>query len=108
MASEHALGWGAAGSANTIVESWCFSVAAVFVTTLSLITLNYVAWRIWVSARARRHKAAGRGGSARSLPAPVPVLPAWCGFLGGHSLIIQPSKVFILYKKIVVFLNQFA
>ena len=79
-----------AASAST-VENWCSSVAAVLATALVLVSLNYLLWRIWVSSRARR-KAAG-GGCVGRLPAPVPVLPAWCGFLGGHSLIMKPSKV---------------
>lgn len=85
----------AAGTANT-VEIWCCSVAAVLGTALALVSLSYLLWRIWVSSRARR-KAAGGRSAARSLPAPVPVLPAWCGFLGGHSLIIKPSKVLIIF-----------
>lgn len=85
------VAYAAAGCANT-VENWCCSVAAVLATALSLVSLKYFLWRIWVVSSRARRKAAG-GGSASKLPAPVPVLPAWCGFLGGHSLIMKPSKV---------------
>ena len=77
---------------NSIILLFC--EAALVTTTLAVLTLLW--WRSAEAARVRKTKTS-RGGS-QVLPSPVPVLPRWLGFLGGHTLLINISKV-IRYEK---------
>ncbi|CAN0309951.1 unnamed protein product, partial [Ascophyllum nodosum] len=43
------------------------------------------------AARVRKTKTSRDG--SQILPSPVPVLPRWLGFLGGHTLLINISKM---------------
>lgn len=64
--------------------------------TLALVVVStgtyYVCWRWSEFARVRRMAKSGRAGSS-SLPSPVPVLPRWLPFAGGHTLQLESEKV---------------
>ena len=77
---------------NTNILLFC--EAALVTTTLAVLTLLW--WRSAEAARVRKTKTSRDG--SQILPSPVPVLPRWLGFLGGHTLLINISKV-IRYNK---------
>ena len=79
---------------TTIILLFC--EAALVTTTLAVLTLLW--WRSAEAARVRKTKTKTSGGGSQILPSPVPVLPRWLGFLGGHTLLINISKV-IRYEK---------
>lgn len=58
---------------------------------LAVTILAYTSWKSLESARVRQIVRNDAGGT---LPMPAPLLPKWCGFVGGHTLLIKPSKVF--------------
>ncbi|CAN0228567.1 unnamed protein product [Pylaiella littoralis] len=67
------------------------NVATLVLATVSTATY-YVCWRWSESARVRRMTKSGRAGSS-SLPSPVPVLPRWLPFVGGHTLQMKSDKL---------------
>ena len=71
-----------------------FCEAALVTITLAVLTLLW--WRSAEAARVRKTKTSRDG--SQILPSPVPVLPRWLGFLGGHTLLLNISKV-IRYDK---------
>lgn len=64
--------------------------------TFAVVVVSGLTWYVcsrWSKAvRVRRAAESGRAGSS-SLPSPVPVLPTWLGFLGGHTLQMETEKV---------------
>lgn len=58
-------------------------------TILALIGSQYIMWRSWEESRARKHVRVPGG----RLPSPVPALPKWLGFIGGHTLLVKPTGV---------------
>lgn len=68
---------------NTVVLPWCEGV-------LTVITLVFLWWR---SAEASRVRKKVRSSDTKILATPVPVLPRWLGFLGGHTLHANLPKV---------------
>lgn len=67
------------------------NVATLALAVVSTLTY-YVCWRWSEIARVRRMAKVGRAGSP-ALPSPVPVLPRWIPFIGGHSLQLETEKV---------------
>lgn len=61
---------------------------AVFVTLVAAF-LSYLWWWKWT----RNRKGFRGAGTGHVLPSPVPALPAWMGYFGGHTLLIRPEKV---------------
>ncbi|CAM9310328.1 unnamed protein product [Ascophyllum nodosum] len=47
----------------------------------------------WRSAEATRVRKIVRRDGSQILPTPVPFLPRWLGFFGGHTLLIDPPKL---------------
>ena len=72
---------------NTIILLFC--EAALVTKTLAVLTLLW--WRSAEAARVRKTKT--RRDGSQILPSPIPVLPRWLGFLGGHTLLIKIPKV---------------
>ncbi|CAN0418983.1 unnamed protein product, partial [Ascophyllum nodosum] len=66
-----------------------FCEAALVTITLAVLTLLW--WRSAEAARVRKTKTSRDG--SQILPSPVPVLPRWLGFLGGHTLLLNISKI---------------
>ncbi len=62
--------------------------AAKVATALVVAAVGSYYWWKWSEANRRRYR--GRSGC---LPSPMPALPRWCGFLGGHALLLQSGKV---------------
>ncbi|CBN79213.1 cytochrome P450 [Ectocarpus siliculosus] len=62
------------------------------VAMLAWVALSYYWW--WRSSEAARVKNFVRSHSSSdgSLPSPMPALPRWCGFIGGHTLVMQPGE----------------
>ena len=77
---------------NTTILLFCEAV----LVTITLAVLTLLWWWSAEAARARKTKTSRDG--SQILPSPVPVLPRWLGFLGGHTLLINISKV-IRYEK---------
>ncbi|CAM9660900.1 unnamed protein product [Pylaiella littoralis] len=65
------------------------AAAASVATTLAVTVLSYLWWKRSENARARNFV---RGGPGSTLPSPVPALPRWCGFVGGHTMLIKKGK----------------
>jgi len=63
--------------------------AASIATALGIAVVSYFYWWKWSEARRRQRFKRGSG----SLPSPMPVLPRWCGFVGGHTLLLEAGKV---------------
>lgn len=53
------------------------------------VAASYYVWWRWSEASRRREFV--RGSSA--LPSPMPLLPTWFGFFGGHTLRLEEGKV---------------
>lgn len=76
------------------------ATAAAVLVVLSAVTY-YVCWRWSENARVRRmakkransSSGGGPGSAAAELPSPVPVLPRWLPFIGGHTLQLGTEKV---------------
>ena len=69
--------------------------SGVNLTTFAVVvvsTLTCHVCRRWFNARFRSMATSGRTGSS-SLPSPVPILPRWLGFIGGHTLQMETAKV---------------
>ena len=62
-----------------------FAVAVIAVMAVTML------W--WRSAEATRVRKIVRRDGSQILPTPVPFLPRWLGFFGGHTLLIDPPKV---------------
>lgn len=60
-----------------------------FVTILAVAWAQYTLWKSWEESRARKHVRVPGG----RLPSPVAVLPKWLGFIGGHTLLVNPTAV---------------
>lgn len=81
---------GAAASATYPPLLLCYRA---LLATLSVVALGYVWWRSSEATRVRKIIGTTSRSSSSCLPSPVPFLPRWCGFIGGHTLNISPPKV---------------
>lgn len=72
----------------------------VTLATLVALLLSYAWWKSLKSSRAS--KLITRDGAVPSLPTPAMVLPTWCGFIGGHSLLLKQPKVRLLKESAAI------
>ena len=63
--------------------------AANVATALAIAACSYYFWWKWSEANRMRRFVRGSG----SLPSPMPALPRWCGFVGGHTFSLKSGKV---------------
>eukprot|EP00752_Nemacystus_decipiens_P014607 g13007.t1 len=73
------------------MESFHDGVGAAAIGTAIAIALAFVWWRRSESIRVQNF-VRGSGGQGCSLPSPMPALPRWCGFAGGHTLNMETGK----------------
>lgn len=68
---------------------------ASIATATAIAALSYFAWWRWSeSMRARSFvRGSSSGGNISSLPSPMPALPRWCGFIGGHTFALKEGQV---------------
>eukprot|EP00903_Cladosiphon_okamuranus_P016174 g14925.t1 len=65
--------------------------AASIAATVAVTVVSYALWWRWSESRRVRNFVRGSGGNSQ-LPSPMPVLPRWWGFLGGHTLLVRSGK----------------
>ena len=65
---------------------YCKSALAMIAVIITMLL-----W--WRSTEATRVRKIVRRDGSQILPTPVPVLPRWLGFFGGHTVLINPPKV---------------
>ncbi|CAM9310255.1 unnamed protein product [Ascophyllum nodosum] len=65
---------------------YCKSALAMIAVIITMLL-----W--WRSTEATRVRKIVRRDGSQILPTPVPVLPRWLGFFGGHTVLINPPKL---------------
>ena len=69
--------------------------AAPIATAVAVTVVSYGVWWRWSESRRVRNFVRGSSSGVNSsiLPSPMPALPRWCGFAGGHTLLMKTGKV---------------
>lgn len=67
------------------------NVATVALAVVSIVTY-YLCWR-WSETSRLRRMAKGRLLGSSTLPSPIPLLPRWIPFIGGHTLQMKRREV---------------
>ena len=69
--------------------------AAPVATAVAVTVVSYGVWWRWSESRRVRNFVRGSSSGVNSsiLPSPMPALPRWCGFAGGHTLLMKTGKV---------------
>lgn len=60
-----------------------------FAAAGAAVAASYYVWWRWSEASRRREFVRGSG----ALPSPMPLLPRWFGFVGGHTLCLEEGQV---------------
>lgn len=92
------LPWYGGGTTSTTTAALLTMPAFIAVSALAVmigLSIMLLWWRRSAEAtRVRNIKIVRqRSASPQVLPTPVPVMPRWLGFFGGHTLLVKPQKV---------------